>query len=40
MKTTKKVKERDGRLARILGLLLLKTTEAVNEYLGQMFDSF
>ena len=39
-KTAKKVKEEGGRLARILGLPPLKTTEAVNEYLGQMLDGF
>ena len=39
-KTAKKVKEGGGRLARILGLPPLETTEAVNEYLGQMLDGF
>ena len=39
-KTAKKIKERGGRLARILGLPPLETTEAVNEYLGQILDSF
>ena len=39
-KTAKKVKEGGGRLARILGLPPLETTEAVNEYLEQMLDSF
>ena len=34
------MKEEGGRLARILGLPPLETTEAVNEYLGQMLDSF
>ena len=39
-KTVKKVKEGGGRLARILGLPPLETTEAVNEYLGQIINSF
>ena len=34
------MKEKGGRLARILGLSLLETTEAVNEYLGQILDGF
>ena len=39
-KTAKKVKEGGGRLARILGLPPLETIEAVNEYLGQILNSF
>ena len=39
-KTAKKIKEKGGRLARILGLPPLETTETVNEYLGQILDSF
>ena len=39
-KTAKKVKEGDGKLARILELSPLETIEAVNENLGQILDSF